>query len=354
MKIAITADNHLTTQARNPERFQALADIYKQCRELNVKLLIIAGDLFDQSMPNYAEFEALYKKLRPPDLTTAVIPGNHDQDIRNESFNLEGLIVHNKTVLLPLNNSWRILFAPFQDGQTMGGVIAPYADKLSSQRWILIGHGDWTSGVQLPDAYEPGVYMALTRSDLTIYKPELVFLGHIHIPFNGNKVHYPGSPCPITRTETGLRQFLLLDLKKGKITSQVVDSPLLHFNERFVMLSRENELGSLKKEMQARIKTWNLPKGWESRAHLQTKVSGIASDRSAVKEATSQIFSSDIFAFVDEPDLSELYHLSDPDREQIAIEIHKWVEDLDWIEASTLPGKSEILEEALKVIYGVL
>ena len=161
MKIAITADNHLTTQSRNPERFQALADIYKQCRELNVKLLIIAGDLFDQSMPNYAEFETLYKKHRPPDLTTALIPGNHDQDIRNESFNLEGFIIHNKPVLLPINSSWKILFAPYQDGQSIGGAIAPFADELKSQRWILVGHGDWTPGVQGPDVYEPGVYMPM-------------------------------------------------------------------------------------------------------------------------------------------------------------------------------------------------
>lgn len=353
MKIAITADNHLTTQARNPERFQTLVDIYKQCDDLNVKLLIIAGDLFDQSMPNYAEFESIYKKYRSPDLTTAVIPGNHDQDIRSESFSLEGLIVHNQPALLPLNNSWRILFAPYQDGQSMGSVIAPFTEELKGQRWILIGHGDWTPGVQLPDAYEPGVYMPLTRSDLTLYKPELVFLGHIHSAFNGTKVHYPGSPCPINRSEVGLRRFLLLDLKQGKISSQILDSPLLHFNESFVMVSRENELDLLNEQMQIQIKTWNLPKGWEKRAHIRIKVSGIASDRSSVKEVIHQAFPSDLYAFVGEPDLNDLYHLPDPDREQIALKIQDWLNDLDWIETSTLPGKSEILQEALKIIYGV-
>jgi hypothetical protein len=146
---------------------------------------------------------------------------------------------------------------------------------------------------------------------------------------------------------------LLLDLKQGKITSRVVDSPLLHFKEKFVMLSRENELDLLKEQMQVRKNSWNLPAGWENRVHLQIKVSGISSDRSAVNEAINQVYSSEIFADVAESNLNDLFHLPDPDREQISIEIQKWVEDIDWSESSTLPGKSEILEEALKIIYGV-
>ena len=63
MRIAITADCHLTTRVKHPERYQALSDIFKQCKEKKVQLLIIAGDLFDSTMANYAEFEELYKSL---------------------------------------------------------------------------------------------------------------------------------------------------------------------------------------------------------------------------------------------------------------------------------------------------
>jgi len=353
LKIAFTADNHLTTKTRNPERFLSFANILKQCGESKVKLLIVAGDLFDQSMPNYAEFESLYKKHRPPDLTTAIIPGNHDEDLKQENISADGLIIHSEPQLLPLNKTWKILFVPYQKGQTMGRVIAQFAAELTGQRWILIGHGDWSPGVQTPDTYEPGVYMPLTRSDLTLYKPELVFLGHIHLPFDGEKVHYPGSPCPINVTETGLRHFLLLDLKQGNITPKLVESPLLFFNERFVMLARENELELLENQMKDRIESWELPAGWEKRVQVQVKVAGFATDREAVKKTVREIFSPFSFYEDGEPDLEKLYHKPDPDREQIALDIQDWIKKLEWSESSYVPSKTEILEEALKVIYGV-
>jgi DNA repair exonuclease SbcCD nuclease subunit len=353
LKIAFTADNHLTTQSRNPERFQSLANILEQCGENQVKLLVIAGDLFDQSMPNYAEFEALYKKHRPPDLTTAIIPGNHDENLNQENIAADGLIIHDKPQLLPLNKTWKILFVPYQKGQTMGSVIASFAAELTGQRWILIGHGDWSPGVRTPDAYEPGVYMPLTRSDLSLYKPELVFLGHIHLPFDGEKVRYPGSPCPLNVTETGLRRFLLLDIKQGKITSKFVDSPLLFFDERFVMLSQKNELEFLENQMKDRIESWKLPTGWEKRVHVKVEVAGFASDREAVKKIVKQVFSPFSFSEDGEPDLKKLYHKPDPYREQIALYIQDWIEELDWTESASTPSKTEILEEALKVIYGV-
>ena len=353
MKIALTADNHLTTQARNPERFQALVNILKQCGDTQVKLLIIAGDLFDQSMPNFAEFEALYSKHRPPDLTTAIIPGNHDQDLTQEKIAADGLIIHHKPQLLPLNNSWKILFVPYQKSQTMGGIIARFADELKGQRWILIGHGDWSPGIQTPEPYEPGVYMPLTRSDLALYKPEMVFLGHIHRPSDGEKVHYPGSPCPLNLTETGLRRFLLLDLRQGKISPKLVDSPLLFFNERFLMLSRENELDLLEIQMLDRIKSWGLPTGWEKRVQLKVEIAGFAADRDAVKKIVKEVFSPFRFFKDDNLELMQLFNKPDQDREQIALETQEWINSLDWSDNPSLPSKTDILEEALKVIYGV-
>ena len=320
---------------------------------LNIDLLIIAGDLFDKSRPNYAEFERIYKDNYSPKLTTAIIPGNHDPDLSNRSFSAEGLVIHNNPILLPLNKTWKILFTPYQEGQTMGGVIAPFADDLKGQRWILVGHGDWSPGVRAPDPYEPGVYMPLTRGDIKVYKPEIVFLGHIHTTFQETKVHYPGSPCPVNVSETGLRHFLLLDLNKGTIVSKTADCPLLYFYEKFLMLPRENELDFLRKQMLERIKTWGLPSGWENRAHLKLKVSGISTDRSGVKSVIDQVFSPDVYAAVDEIDLNDLYHIPDPDRELIALKVDHWIKNLCWQEGPSDPSESEIIEEALKIIYGV-
>ena len=235
----------------------------------------------------------------------------------------------------------------------MGSEIASFANQITNQRWILVGHGDWSPGIKKPASSEPGVYMPLTRSDLIQYKPELVFLGHIHLPYQGDKVFYPGSPCPIDPTETGLRSFLVADLRSGKISTELVDSPLIYFDERFVMLPRKNELAYLETQIKARINSWNLPPGWENRVRLKISVAGIASDRKAVYERVMECFSAFQFTTKNNPNLDQLYHLSEPDRDLIALRLQEWVSDLDWSESPVSPSKNEILEEGLKVIYGV-
>ena len=102
MRIAITADNHLTTQQDHPERFATLQNILKQCGELDLDRLIIAGDLFDQSQQNYAEFEEAVTEARPENLSVVVIPGNHDPQLTQGSLAVEGLEVFSEPVIQPV------------------------------------------------------------------------------------------------------------------------------------------------------------------------------------------------------------------------------------------------------------
>ena len=353
MKIALTADVHLTTQAKHPERYQALANIYQQCGENQVQLLIIAGDLFNQTLANYADFEKLYKTVRPPDLTTVIIPGNHDHLLRTEEFSGDGLIIYSDPIIKPLNNSRKVLFLPYMANRTMGQAIAPFSEELSGQRWILIGHGDWTAGRNTPDPYEHGVYMPLTRADLQIYQPELVFLGHIHLAQDGKEVFYPGSPCPLNISETGLRRFLTFDTEKGEIESHLIDSPLIYFSERFVVLPVENDLDCLKQEIKERIQNWNLPTGWKNRVQVRVEIAGTAfSDRKKILSLTKKAFSEYSFYKKEDPNLDGLIHNPDPDRTEISIQAQDWLSQLDWNEEGpSTPSETQILEAALKIIY---
>jgi len=78
MKVALTADVHLTSKKDHPERFNAFSDILSQTMALGIEHLIVAGDLFDQSLKNYAEFDALCKLKKHQGLQIHIIPGNHD------------------------------------------------------------------------------------------------------------------------------------------------------------------------------------------------------------------------------------------------------------------------------------
>jgi len=353
LKIAFTADIHLTTLSKNPERFQALENIFQQCEENDVQLLVIAGDLFDKDLPNYADFEELYRSNRTGDLTTVIIPGNHDQQLSQGALLGEGLRVFSEPTLQSLNDSRKILFLPYQENKTMGELIAPFAEELRGQRWVLVSHGDWTAGLNTPDPYEKGLYLPLTRTDLEIYQPELVFLGHIHLAQKDHNLYYPGSPCPLDISETGLRRFLILNTDRGEVNTHLIDSPLLYFDERFVMLPSESGLDQLLKEIYSRIESWGLPKDWKNKAQVRAQISGSSGlDRQKILNDIKKAFSGFSFYKGEDPQLTDLIHNIDPDRIEISNKFKGWIDDLDWSDAQGSPTKMQILDQALKIIHG--
>jgi DNA repair exonuclease SbcCD nuclease subunit len=59
VKIAITADLHLTPQQVDPERYRALEDIFEQIETESIQHLAVAGDLFHADLQDSSESEAL-------------------------------------------------------------------------------------------------------------------------------------------------------------------------------------------------------------------------------------------------------------------------------------------------------
>ena len=86
MKIAITADCHLTTIEDHPERYQAFENILDQLVKRNIEVLIVAGDLFDKGMTNYADFEGICRKKKYQTIQIRVLPGNHDPNLKEGNF----------------------------------------------------------------------------------------------------------------------------------------------------------------------------------------------------------------------------------------------------------------------------
>jgi len=350
LRIAITADLHLTTQQDHPERFAALQDILRQCGGLGVDRLIIAGDLFDRSQQNYAEFEQAYLEARPEELPVTVIPGSHDPDLTHGALAVDGLEVLSEPAVRHLGEDFDLLFVPYQAGTSMGEHIPYFQTQLRPGQWGLVSHGDWTGGLRAPDPNEPGMYMPLTRADLEAHNPALALLGHIHAPQDGPPVYYPGSPSPLEISETGLRRFLLFNTDDQTVTPQRVDSPRLYFNETIVMLPVEDEPAYLQAELEQRVRDWGLPEGWEARVQQRLRVIGYASDRSAVEPVAREALAD--FAFHDDgPDLSDLNHAVDSDRIHIARQVRAWVEALDWPAGDPEPSPEDILLEALRVIW---
>jgi DNA repair exonuclease SbcCD nuclease subunit len=351
VKIAITADLHLTTRDLNPERYETLENLLLDLRSKGVETLIIAGDLFDASLQNYAEFERVCRHPENRVLSITIIPGNHDPGISSRDFSAGNLTIIDTPSLLDLDGRLFLLL-PYQSGKTMGEEIEPFRDQLPPNEWVLIGHGDWTLGLRTPNPLEPGTYMPLTRKDIGNYKPAHVFLGHIHAPMEEGRVHYPGSPLGLDITETGRRKYLIYDTTTDTVETPVVKSPVLYFDESFIILPVEDEIAYLRQRIKDRIQNWALEPEEHSIAELRVKVRGYSADKSTVQKVIQEEFAGFSFYKGEEPDIDEVNISTDLERHYIAEKVMADLSDVSWSDSKDKPSNDDILVEALKIIYG--
>ena len=128
MKIAITADAHLTHVTDHPERFHALENILTQLAEQGISRLVIAGDLFDQACDDPAEFEALVGRKDFQSITLHILPGNHDAARSKGAFTLPNIRYHVAPELAALSEVVSLFFVPYRAGTSVGEVLAAHQD----------------------------------------------------------------------------------------------------------------------------------------------------------------------------------------------------------------------------------
>lgn len=353
MKLAVTADIHLTSRNAHPERYHALENILHQMLADGVNTLIIAGDLFDESSRNYAEFDEFCKTAKHREARFIIVPGNHDAHLTKEFITAENVeICFEPTIRRFGSHGLTFLFLPYRLDKTMGEFIAAKADDLPENDWVLVGHGDWSEGMREPNPSEPGVYMPLTRTDIETYRPAKVILGHIHKPLDKDKVHYVGSPCGLDVTETGRRRFIVLDSETGSLKAAVVEADFIYFNESFVILPLRDESAFMKGQIAARIKQWDLKSHEKPKVRISVRCRGYTSDKTALLNTITEAFQGYRFYKEWEPDLSNVAVSDDLNLAEVANQVRDWIQQLDWQPGPEDPTKEGILLEALHVIYG--
>lgn len=315
MKIAFTADLHLRSIHKHPERFNALDDILSQCVQLDIQQLIIAGDLFDKEASSYVDFEKICKKGEYKNINIKAIPGNHDIGILNQHFTLSNFEIFKNPTVIIANEDWNIMFIPYSKNKLMGEVIQSELALLSKKKWILVGHGDYIEGTRELNPYEPGVYMPLTRKDLEAFKPDKTFFGHIHQPPINDKVFYPGSPCAMDSTELGYRHFLVFDTEQNEVTKLRIDNEKIFFSASLVVFPTEDSLDLLATQIENVVAAWDIDEGDEEKVNIRLHVYGYSADRKVLDHFIREKFEK--FIFEKELDLSEVKISNDPERDFI-------------------------------------
>jgi DNA repair protein SbcD/Mre11 len=350
MKIAITADIHLTSRKKYPQRWNALANIFDNMLSKDIKNLIIAGDLFDKESQNYSEFDQLCKQEKYSDanIKLYIIPGNHDASIKAGHFTSKNIKIINEPEIIKFGQQdINFFFIPYIAGKSIGEIIAEYQHRLS-EYWVLIGHGDYIPGLREPNPYEPGIYMPLTRNDVEYYTPAIVILGHIHKGMNLGKIYYPGSPCGLDINETGRRNFFTLDTNTLEIEDRVVDTDYLFFNENIVVLPVENEFDYMEKKILDMIEGWNITEQEVHKVRMRLKVKGYTTNKPKLLKVIKQTLKDYAFYNNEEPNLDEVSLFDDPERIGIVEKVMEEIESLNWDDGIT--QKEDILEQALHII----
>ncbi|TET14078.1 MAG: hypothetical protein E3J77_05375 [Actinobacteria bacterium] len=350
MKIAVTADVHLKTKEKSPERWNALSNILDKMLSEDIKTLFIAGDLFNEESQNYSEFDEFCKntKYTSNQIKFHIIPGNHDPSIKQQYFTSDNIRVFSKSEIIKLGEPPAIfLFIPYLPAKSMGEVIAEYKENLP-KLWILIGHGDYMAGLRDPNPYEPGIYMPLTRNDIQYYNPVKIILGHIHKKINLGKVYYPGSPCGLDINETGKRSFLIVNTDTLEVVEKVINTDYIFFNETLISLPTTNEFEYIERKIQEMVRKWNIGKNEASKVRIRLKIKGYTSNKNKLLEITKKTLKDFTFYNREEPDLAEVSIFNDPERIAIVEKLRDEIEKLKW--DNEITSKEDILEKSLHII----
>lgn len=346
MKIAITADVHLSSNKETPERYHALRDIFQQAVSASVDAVLISGDLFNKDFNNYSDFEKLAKEFSK--LNIWILPGNHDPRISSQSLVGKNLRIFEKTEVV--KDEIPFLMVPYQAGVTMGELIASQLESLTPKHWVLCSHGDWLDGVRRPNLLETGTYMPLTRTDLDFYQPGRVFLGHIHARSDG-PVYYPGSPCGIDITETEERRFLVYDSSTDGVESKTVHTDVIYHIANLLILPVEDEATYLRKMIATEIRKWNVGKDDFSRTRIRVKVQGYTQDKGALNKLLLEEFKNYSFYKDELPDINDVSVTLDQNRIKIAEKVKEMVENLDLDLSPDEPERDLILMKSLQLVF---
>ncbi len=353
MSIALTADLHLTSRAEHPARFAALQDILEQMLGAGIETLVIAGDLFDQNRRDVHEFEDVVRQASFRGTHIIILPGNHDTGLTQSSFTAPNVLVMDQPRLVALEEGGLpFLFLPYRAGVSAGSQLVPFKNDLKPDGWFLVSHGDYMSGPAAPNPLEPGVYMPLTRADVSAYQPVRAFLGHIHVPFQSERVLSPGSPAAVDSSETGPRAFWLIDPQHDTVERRMIRSGPIYMKEDFLIVPSEDEAAALREDILRRVAAWGLPPQDYQRVKLQAAFTGCAADRSALPAAIREALGEISLYPGDEPDLSHVLAEDDPSLAAAAALALDKASAIHLAETDALPTAGEINRAVLRLIYG--
>jgi DNA repair exonuclease SbcCD nuclease subunit len=351
MKIAVTADLHLNS--KNGERFANLEGIINILINEDISTMVLAGDTLDKDYDGYSDLDTLAEKYTK--FNFLIIPGNHDIQISNHKFSAQNIEVMEESVMRNFDGL-DILFLPYKESAFAGKLLNNYwTGKNRAQKWVLVSHCDFERKQVDLNGGEIG-YFPLTRSDISIFEPNLVLLGHLHKPMEieNGRVVYAGSPYPVRNSETGQRRVLVLDTETLKASSLYLVAPPVYIDMEFFIIPDDNEAAQVEAQFN---KQWSdfereyvgdiIP----SNVYIKLRIWGFCSSREGVAKTVSGVIEKKGANLVESPDIEGLKIQADKDLAVIAGNITRKIEELNLNYDNADELKKLALRKALEIVY---
>jgi DNA repair exonuclease SbcCD nuclease subunit len=351
MRVAITADLHL--RETHPERLESFEILIDQLLSQGIRILIIAGDLFDSVDRSYAQVDSLAGRF--PHLHLLIIPGNHDSQLKREIFASANIQIFSQPTVKRIDHR-SILFLPYTDGSTMGEVIATsdLSRHLKARQWVLISHGDFAAPRRDANGRERG-YFPLTREDLARFQPARVILGHIHAPSGvEEEAASPGSPYPINADEYGRRRILILDTDTAALQELYLEHPPVYLRSEVLVLPDGREEEQIRTQLSKQLLDWEKASRDQELSNelvLHVGVKGYTSSRHNVQRSIENFLSEKQIS-CGAVDLEGLQINDNEDLATVAKTVRERVSRLKLKEEDGESLRAAVLEKALKIVYG--
>jgi len=192
--------------------------------------------------------------------------------------------------------------------------------------------------------------MPLTRSDLERYQPGRVFLGHIHAPSDG-PVFYPGSPCGLDITETGLRRFLIYDPQTNTVESREIDTDFLYQQCSIFVMPVEDEAESVRQIANEIKRKWNIREKDRAKTRIRVQASGYTRNKSELFALLLQEFEAYPFYKNETPILDKVSVTIDENRIKIAQLVKDRIDTMELNPSPDEPDRDQILMEAFQLVF---
>ncbi len=259
MKFVHIADVHLGMQpdlgypwseARKREVYETFFRVIDFCREQEVDLLLIAGDLFHRQ-PNKQEMsEVLYAFKKLYKTKIVLIAGNHDYMGIGSLYESENWPVNVKLLAKKDIESYYIeelntyIYGYSYESQDVKENRIQNVKPMSKKGYhILLAHGGDSNN------------NPLNRQELVNTPFDYVALGHIHKPERiGARTAYAGSLEPLDKTETGVHGFILGTLGEKGCYLQFVSFAKRHYEQLVVEVEPGMTLYAIRNKVQELIR----------------------------------------------------------------------------------------------------